>query len=371
MKKIILNLVILIVIFTPLQLVSAKTVANIISIKGEFLVIDLSTNKKIMDGKLVGITAIDNLSPGDVVGDATHNRLLVVDNSHNRIKIFVYDLRTLKQLKILDLISDYGEDDDAVKVFVASPLTTFYVKWWNAAINNGNGSQLLSTYNLKTLEKIKDYNLISLAEKILVSNDASKIYSISDQETTAQIDVFNSDTFEKIQSINLEDIISPGIFGRGVDDFKNNKILIVENIKKNKIDRDNYKFYTFDINLKKVSAAITTNLEGSSFLLSDGNKVVFSEEKDISSTSLGEIISLGKIHIYDLNLSKQVGEITLGSDPIGRILGTSSDGKKLVYYSSQFNGSNSKITIIDLTNYSILAQIPAPINSAFMTLYVE
>jgi len=371
MKILILNLLIFIVTLFPFDLVFSKTIAHIISTKGEFVTIDLSGNKKIKEGKLAGITSIENISPGDVVNDEVNNLLFVVNNSHDILKIFVYDLKTLKQLKILEVVSDYGEDENAVKVFVAPKRSAFYVKWWDSALNNRNGGQILSIYYSKTLGKIKDYRGILLTEKILVSNDGLKIYSISDQESAARVDVFNSETFEKIQTINLEDIITRGVFGRGVDDFKNNKLLLIENYKKNKSDQGSYGFYTFDINLKKASNIIQTKLEGTAFLLPDGNKVAFNEEKDISSTSLGEIISLGKIHIYDFDVAKQVGEVTLGNAPIGRILGSSTNGKKLVYYSSQHNGSNSKITIIDLSNYSILTQIPAPKGSAFMTLYVE
>lgn len=371
MKKLILNLFIFVVIFYPHTIVFAKTIANIISTKGEFISIDLTTDKKVRDGKLEGVTSIEDISPGDVVTDGVHNLLFVVNNSHDLLRIFVYDHKTLKQIKILDLVSDYGEEENAVKVFVAPTRSRFYVKWWDKALNNGNGGQVISIYNSETLEKIRDLTGILLAEKILVSNDGLKIYSLSDQETAAKVDVFASNTFGKIQTIDLDPIISPNIYGWSIDDFKNEKFLIVENDKIIRTELSKYIIYLFDLKLSTSSPKLKTGLRGSTFLFPNENKAALMEEKNISTTSLGKIISLGKIHIYDLNQLKQLGEITITNDPIGNILGVSNDGKKLLYYSCQFNGDNSKITIIDLTNYSIVTHIPAPIDSTFMTLYIE
>lgn len=348
----------------------AKTVGYVIGGGRQFVKIDISNNTILQQGKLDGVRYIDNTS-GNITYDEVSNRLFVVDSFRSIQGIFIYDLKTLKLIKKLDIQSENIEEESAVRVLAAPAKSVFYVKWWNKTSNNGIGTQVVSRFNASTLNKLTDFTDFFLTDKLLISNDGSKIYSCFDGESSGKVDIFSTSDFKVIKSIDLENYFTSGVYGRGIEDFKNERIQIIENDKKQPTDPDNYILYSIDLNSLVPSPKIKTGLEGYSFLFPSGNKVALNETKDISTTSLGKLISLGKIHVYDFRTSKKVGVITLKESAIGNILAVSPDETKLFYYSSEENGIDSKITIIDLTRYSVIGELPAPKNSIFMFFYEE
>ena len=132
----------------------------------------------------------------------------------------------------------------------------------------------------------------------------------------------------------------------------------------------NYVIYTVDLNSLIVSSKFRTGIEGDTFLFPSGRKAALNETQNISLTSLGNIKSIGKIHIYDLNIPKETGVITYKESSVGIILGVSRDENKLYYYFSN-NDNYSKIIVIDVINNSILTNIRFSSKPVAMIIYDE
>jgi hypothetical protein len=353
-----------------INLAFARSVGYVFSEKGEYLKIDILTNKILTKGKLYGVQFIES-DYGNIVYDEKNNRVFVVDSFRGIQKIFAYDLKNLLFLKKLNLQSNKIEEEYLMRLVALPTKSLLYVKWWDKSLNNGSGGLVVSLINTSSFDLISNFPNIILSDKLFISNDGSKIYSCSDEEGSAKCDILNCNDLTIIKSINLEEIITPGIYGRSIDDFKSDKILIVENHKKLSTESDNYVLYTVDLNSEIVSPKILTNTEGEAFLFPDGRTVAFNETRDASNTSLGDIISKGRIHLFDLITGKEIGTINLRETYIGKILGVSQDEKKLYFYISNETGTESKIIIIDLEKNATLGELSAPNNSNFMIFYEE
>lgn len=357
--SIILCLFLILLISTPCF---GKTYAYLIGTDGKVFKLDVESDNILSTNKLKDVYLIQS-SKQSVVADTTKNLLYVV---HGRLtpRVAVFDLKTLEFKKDLGITS--GSPDVMI---IAPPLSNkFYVEWWDDEKNES----VFTIYNATNFTKIVDLKPFSIiTEDIMYSKDNTKLFSINDGYP-AKIDAYNADNLELIKSIPLESVFTPDVFGRGIDDHQNEKVLIVENVKKTKDDPSNYTLYTYAIEDGIISKKILTGKGGESKLSPDGTKIFFNEKQYIYSQDgnhIESIKSVGRLYIYDVATGKKWGFVQFTVDMSSEIVGIHPNGNK-AYMFGDIAGVSSLI-VMDIVNLKIIKTIKIPESILFLIFYDE
>jgi hypothetical protein len=336
--------------------------AYIIGTDGSVIKLDPQTDSIVTTTSLKNIDLVQS-EKQSVVADTGRNLLYV---THGRLtsKIQVFDLRTLNPKSDLGIVS--GSPD--VRIIVPPMASRLYVNWWDKARNQ----RVMSAFDTQTLTRLSDVSPISsITDSIMYSSDHSKLYSVNDGEM-AKIDVFDTSDLHLVNSIPLNNIFSSGIFGRGVSDLQNERLLIVENVKQSRNDPSRYAVYTYSISGGSKSPRIVTGIAGEAKLSQDATRILLNEKTYVYNQqdhSVEDEGNAGRIHVYGVAEGRQLGVIQLTADGQSEILAIHPNGTKA--YLSRKVDDNASVVVMDIVNFRVIKSIKVPPNGVFWVFYDE
>ncbi len=338
----------------------AKTYAYFIGQAGKIARLDTDTNAVTQ----LTLKTPSNVDLDKVLGADTVNKLFYITHCVRLgpCRIGVYGLNTLNFIKELPIIAD--EPD--VQMVIYPDGSKFLVQYLFADGASGGKGYTTDLYDAKTLSMIKNLQTFFAMEDVMFSSDKKKIYSVVGGDD-AKVNVIDSSTFQVLASRDLTQIWRQDVFAADVESFDNGKILISEDLKKEKNLPDKLDFYIYDIESGGLSPKISTGLQGNLTLTSGGTKIILDENQDIrevlprgSKAHLMGFKSLGRIHIYDVATGKELRMIFFKVQGEGKIRGIRPAGDRLYYESEGSTKDSSNITIIDIKNYQVLTTISLP-----------
>jgi len=339
----------------------AKQYAYLIGYDGTVVKFDIDTDSIVSTKNLKGVHDIQGGEQSVVVDDT--KKLLYIPHGRLTPGVSVFNLKTLEFKKDLGIISGYPD-----VMIIAPPLSNkFYVDWWDDARDD----RFFTSFDATTFTKIADLlPYPDIAFDIMYSNDKTKLYSINDGYP-AKIDIYNAENLKLIKSIPLDGVFTPGIFGRGIDDYQNEKVLIVENIQKTKDEPGNYILYTYSIENGNTSNKILTGRQGESLLSLDATKIFFSEEQDVLAPdgTVYYVKSLGHLHVYDVTTGQKKGTVNFTVDKGSGIAGVHPSGNK-VYMSGTIAGVKN-LLVMDVVNFKVAKIIKIPDTIQSMEFWTE
>jgi hypothetical protein len=334
-----------------------KTYAYLIGSDGTVVKLDIDTDT-IASTKNLGIYDIQSLAQSVTVDDT--KKLLYIAYGRLTPTVSVFNLKTLQLKKNLMITSGYGDAR-----IIAPPLSNkFFVDCWDTERNG----RFFTSFDATTFTKITDLSPFPVISfNIRYSTDKTKLYSVS----LVKVDVYNADNLTLIKSIPLKGIFTPGIFGYGIDDCENEKILIVENIQKTKDEPGQYNLYTYSIENGTKTNKIITGMQGVSSLSPDATKIFFSEEQEVlaADSSIEYVKSLGRLHVYDVATGQEKGAVNFTVDQGSGIAGVHPSGNK-VYMSGKVAGISS-LLVIDVVNFKVAKTIKIPDTIQSMEFWTE
>ena len=333
----------------------AKQYAYLIGYDGTVVKLDVGTDTIASTSNIKDVRDIQ-----DVTVDDTKKLLYIAYGRYATFGVSVYNLMTLGFKKDLGITA--GSYDVRI---IAPPLSNkFFVDWWDDTRND----RFFTSFNATTFAKIADlspYPIITF--QIFYSKDKTKLYSID----PSAIDVYNTDNLNLLKSISLKEIFTPGIFGYGIDDYENERILVVENVKKAREEPNNYTLYTYSIESGQKSQKILTGMKGESKLSPNGDKIFFSEEEVIfgADGSVEYVKSLGHLRVYNVATGEKRGTVNFTVDKGSGIAGVHPSGNK-VYMTGKITGVNS-LLVMDVVNFKVVKIIKIPDTIQSMEFWTE
>ncbi len=277
-------------------------------------------------------------------------------------KVGIYGLKTLNFIKELPLTSL----DPDIQMIIYPDGSQFLLQYFMAGEGDTQGGYTTDLYDAKTLSEIRNLQTIFAMKKIMFSQDGQKIYSIIGGDN-ARVDIIDSSSFEVLSSHDLTQIWrkKPEVFSSGIESFRYGKIVIFENMKSGIGLPDKLDLCVYDITSHSVSPRISTGLQGNAVLSTDGTKIIFDENEDIRKMIEGKnrlmgFRSLGRLHIYDVNAGNKLGSISFQVKGEGKVRGIRPAGDRLYYESEGDTPETSKITVLDINNYSVVTSFTLP-----------
>jgi len=237
----------------------------------------------------------------------------------------------------------------------------FYVVWWDKRKEvNGEGGETIASYDSTTLNKLQDdvsiqidYNLETIS-----SVNKEKLYAIDlDNNEIKHYDK----SLKLIKSVHIDNIWNTPTYLKRIDYKSNNgKLLFMENTKSSAMMPNNVKYFVFDVETNTMSIKMMLTEKGEKILSADGAKLVVNEitgkKNDAGFT---ETWSVNKIHIYDTSTGQKLKSLDLSVNYTGSELAvTSPDSTKLYVYANKIATGVNNIVIINLLDYTVLAEIP-------------
>jgi len=277
-------------------------------------------------------------------------------------RVGVYGLKSLNLIKELPLESI----DPDIQMVLYPDGSKFLIQYFAPGEGDEEGGYTTDLYDAKTLSQIKNLETIFAMEEVMFSSDGKKIYSVVGGDD-AKVDIFDSSSFERLESRDLTQIWrpEPEVFSSGIESFGNGRILFYENVKVSKDLPDKLDLGVYNITNKAISPRISTGLQGDAILSTTGTKIVFDENEDIikmfgNERQIMGFKSLGRLHIYEVSTGNQLGSISFSVKGSGKIRGIRPDGDKLYYESEGEAAETSKITVINIKTYSVVTSFPLP-----------
>ncbi len=333
----------------------AKTFAWLITTDGKVQKLDVAANTITQNIQLKGNPRISvSLQEIDdaVLADKTGNLLLIV-NDYGRIGqwIGVYNLRDLLFRKKLEMES---RDPDFVLPKLLSPALSnkFYIAWWDEkkAVNDAGG-ETYSVFDKITLNKIAEFSTfpIDLYHPVLGSADGGKLYSLNIHKN--EIKIYDSVSFNLIETISLANIWDVPVYGKGMEYFTNDKILFSQNVKSLKTDPNDFRYFIYTLPTKTATKKISIKEVGYGIISNDGAKLLVVESGN------------NRVHIYDSVSGQKIKYLDFASRYSDiRILSMatiSPDNAKLYLQGESIQAGVTTLIVVDLkSTYSVIAEIP-------------
>ena len=355
------SLLITLLVLLPKSII-AKTYAHLVDTNGKVIKMDADTDTIISTHELPETGNYIQDGDTSVLEDNINNRLYVVAGRLG-CRVLVYDLKTLKFIK--DLGINTPEPD--ITMFRTPDGKKIFIVWWNIQLEGG--AWQFDIFNGQTIEKIKTLDFYFFSKEVTFSKD-SKILYATESGSEAKITVIDMQNYKILSTIDLNTIWRMDVFGKGIENYINEKILIVEN----ETDKDNPAKFTlsvYDISSKTLSPRIATGLSGEGKLLPDATKIIFDEEQDIIGTSGHHIEyskSTGRLHVYEVATGRQLGVVNYNVERESQIVGIHPNGKK-VYLIGVIDGDLS-LLVMDIVNFKVAKILKIP-NVPFMVFYNE
>lgn len=280
----------------------------------------------------------------------------------------VYDLKQLSFKKDIGVTS---KDPDYELPKIIPPLgNNFIVAWWDSSKGmTPNLAIRYSIFSKSNLSMIGDQSNfpIDVYDHIFPSFDGSRLYAVSIDMNN--VSIFDSKATQLIETISIENLWAASPFGKGIEDYSNDRVLFAENAKINESAPNNFNYFIYNISTKNVSQKIPITETGSGILSKDSSKIIILE---ISAATKK---SLNMLDIYDSISGKKLKHLDLSSkySQVRRLRGDtiSADGSKLYLIGKSTQSNSYALLVIDLkTTYSVVAEIPS-IDASSMIIYEE
>jgi hypothetical protein len=356
------SLLITLLVLLPKSII-AKTCAHLVGTNGKIVKMDADTDTIISTYELPETGKYIQDGDTSVLEDNINNRLYVVAGRLG-CRVLVYDLKTLKFIK--DLGINTPEPD--VTMFRTPDGKKIFIVWWNIQLEGG--AWQFDIFNGQTIEKIKTLDFYFFSKEVTFSKDSKILYAI-ESGSEAKITVIEMQNYKILSTIDLNTIWRMDVFGKDVDDYRNGKMLIVENEKTHEDDPSKYLLSAYDIATKTLSPRVSTGQSGKGRLSSDATKVIFNEEQYIMGTSGHHIEyskSTGRLHVYEVATGRELGVVNYNVERESQIVGIHPNGKK-VYLIGVIDGDLS-LLVMDIANFKVAKVLKIP-NVPFMVFYNE
>ena len=345
------------------QIANAKTYAYIIGVDGKATKINADTNTIIDTKDLPNSGGYVQSGKTSVVADPINKHLFAVVGPKGS-KVLVYNLSTLNLLKDLGI---YTPEPD-ITIFSTPDGRRVFVVWWNPKLEGG--AWQFDVFDGITLEKLKTLDLYFYAKQVTFSKDSSMLYAIEGGDE-AKIKVIDMATLKLISTIDLNTIWKTNGFAPGIEDYKDEKILIRETKTIAEGELPEVTYFVYDLKNKTASTRIVTSFAGSTNISPDGSKIFIHDEEPIESARgiVQYYKSSGHLYIYDVATGKKIGYVQFSVDKSSDILGIHPAGNK-VYMIGNIQGTKSLIGM-DIVNFKILKTLSISKNALFMVFYSE
>lgn len=353
--------------------------AWLINVEGEAVKLDLTQNV-IVETKDLGL---DRIFISDVAVDRFRGNVLVPDG-RGPYTVSVLDLRTLNDKGTLDFEVDRAVTGDAETIRFVFPPTggEFFARWWNDAAAGGTGTFEIATIDATTFQTTaRRTSSPALANRLMLDASGRQLYSMTDMLVTqkpARIDVFDVPSFARTSTIDLEALLNPLAFGRGIHDFGLGKILITENEKASRPEANRYTLFVLEVATGRTSPKIQTGMMGDARLLPRTNRVLFDERTTTQPGAIlqspSNVLSPGRVHVYDTVTGNRQGIVQINLDPgegSGKILGVSPAEDAFYYLIPRARDATLNLGVVSLTNLSVVREVRLPMNEPKMFIFDE
>ncbi len=358
MRKCIFLLIISLVLIVASRESDAKTFAYLIGTDGTVLKLDTDIDTIVSTSKLEKAAYVQS-GETSVVADNVNNHFIVVTGRLTPY-IYVYDLKTLKFVKDFGLIS--GNPD--VGILVSPNGKQLFIRWFD----NKEGGWFFDLYDAKNLTEIRNLGEFVWEPITIFSPDGSKIYVYGNKK----LRIYETTNFSLLDTIDLDTIWRTDVFTQGVEDLKNEKILISETDKVTLKDQPKDTLFVYNLKTKLLSPRISTSISGDEKLSPDGTKIFLKETQNVWSEDMSYIMyqkSMGKLHIYDVSTGKKWGAVQFTVDRDSEILGIHPNGNK-IYMIGDIQGAKSLI-VLDVVNLKVARTLKIPRYTVFIVFYNE
>ncbi len=301
------------------------------------------------------------------------NRYLITLNDSSPFGFFVYDLQNMNQIKNVqfpEMISDPYDQ----KIVYPQKGTKFYIEIYDKSINNGQGGLVNLAYDKKTHNYLGavDNILNTISEKSWFSEDQLKIYVASKEKN---LRVYDSQTLRLESTVDMSSVFALNLWGKAIDDIRNGLILLSENKKTHREDKDSYYFLTYRLSDSYKTPRTLTDLVDISeaFLIPNSSKTVFNElvyeTGGVRILKKGTVIS-NKLQVYDFITGNKIGAISFETNYGGEVRGIRPSGDKLYYQVFSKDESKIKLAVVDLTTLKVIKELQIP-KTYFMVFFEE
>jgi len=296
-----------------------------------------------------------------VVVDKMNKHLFVVTGRLTPY-IYVYDLNKLKFIKDIGIVS--GNPD--VGILVSPNGNQLFIRWFDPK----ERGWFFDLYDAKNLSEVRNLGEFVWGSNTTFSPDGNKIYAYDGE--TDKILIYETTTFTLLDTINLNAIWRTDGYLSGIEDYKNEKILIRETKIVTQDSPPEVTYFVYDLKSKTLYPKIITIVAGEAKLSLDGASFFIHDEDSVWSEDKRYVMyqkSTGKLHIYDVATGKSVGFVQFTVDRDSDIFGIHPNGNK-VYMLGDIAGVRSLI-VMDVVNFKVLKTLKVSENILFMIFYEE
>ena len=336
----------------------AKTFAYFIGTDGLVTKIDTDVNTIISSSKLEKSSYVQE-GQKSVIVDKVNNYLFVVTGRLTPT-IYIYDLKTLKFVKDLGIVSGNPDVD-----ILASPNgKQLFINWFDSK-EKGWRFDLYDAKNLSLFSHLTDFVWGPITT---FSSDGTKIYMYHNKK----IEVYETTNFTLLDTIDLNTVWKTDGFLSGIEDYKNEKILIRETKIVSQDSPPEISYFVYDLKSKTSSPRITTKVAGNTKLSPTGTRIFISDEESVWSTDKTYVMyhkSLGQLYAYDVTTGNKVGSVQFTVDRESSIIGIHPNGT-MVYIKGNIAGVNSLI-VMDIVNFKVVKTMEIPNTVLFMIFFEE
>lgn len=286
------------------------------------------------------------------------NLLLVAYGRGEQFRVAAFDFTTLAFKRELDLVSR-----DEPELLVPPKVPYFYVRWFDAAANAGQGAERMTRYDKATLARIEDVPQVPFERfqgGLTFSVDGTRLYSYTSLESKP-IDVFNTQTLQVVSTVDVLPLFSTPRWGEGILDVEGDRVLLVENRKTARAAPDRFALFTLRLTDGSRSPIIDTGLQGEAYLTPSGKKILFQESETRRAPDGISRLSdrpLGRLHVYDVATGAKLGQATYnfggvpGEGGLIRVIRPQEDK----VYVTQGEAEKDRVGVISLTTFSLIKE---------------
>ena len=297
-----------------------------------------------------------------VLADPVNSKLFVVTGCQET-RVLVYDLRTLQFIKDMGVVSSNPD----ITLFRTHDSKKIFIVWWNAEL--AEGAWQFDVIDGQSLGKIETLDFFFFPKNTTSSVDSTILYAIEGGDN-GKIKLIDTSMLKITSTIDLNTVWRSDVFARAVIDSVNERILIGENEKTNE-DTMQFSYFIYNAMTRVSTPRINTGLKGEAKLDPSGAKLFFDEEQDVESPDKSHILSMnsvGRLHVYNLNLSSESAVIPFSVDGQSDILGVHPSGAKV--YLVGYVAGVRKLIVIDVLNKRVADTLRFP-DSAFTMIFYE
>lgn len=294
-----------------------------------------------------------------IVASPVDNLLFVMySRGRGDFRIAVFDFTTLAFKRELDAVSP-----NRPWMLVPPKTSYFFLHWFDPVANGGQGAERMTRYEKATLNKIEhvpDVPFRLFGAENVFSVDGQRIYSYTTSDASI-VRIFATQTLQLVSTVDVPAMLSPNRWGEGIEDVKDDRVLLAENHKVQRVDPNRYSLFTLRLTDQVRSPKIETGLEGESRLTPSGDRVVFQETTTVlaSDGTVKAVEALGRLHVYDVASGAKLGQIVyqIAGQSGGTILAIRPQGDKVYVSTDDPVTDAERVGIISLSTFSLVKEL--------------